>query len=309
MPLDYSKIRGFNYQPGYAGSLAELWISFDPAYWEREVPWALRFDANMLRVWLDWHAYIAIGDRLLDELDTALAILAKHGLRMMPVLFNRWNDNTYPMGMVTDHDLLQSNFAFDKFIPYVDALGKRFGNDERIAIWDLCNEPGAPWHNAEMNLRESAWLSRVADRLRRHTVIPLTIGTMSNDNVRLYAPLVDVISFHPYPGFGEMEKSCKDHLEIAAGYGKPLICTETCKGSLDDQERGTLARENIETLEAYGIGWLAWQLCATRFITGARERTDSNAVRPGEGYMPFVLADGTTRPGHEWLEARASHRI
>ena len=34
----------------------------------------------------------------------------------------------------------------------------------------------------------------------------------------------------------------------------------------------------------------------------AGERTDSNSLHPGQGHMPFILQDGTIRPGHEWLE-------
>jgi hypothetical protein len=303
--VDWAQVKGFNYQPGYARSLAYIWTNFDRAAWEKEVPWALRFGANTLRVWLDWHAYIAVEDRVLDGLEQALDVLDRSGLKMIPVLFNRWNDARYPMGMVGDQDLASAGFEFDKFLPYVDALGGRFGNDRRIALWDLCNEPFSPWYKSmEINLREFAWQACVAARMRRHTVRPLTIGTAIGDNVRLYAPLVDVISFHPYAGLGEMETVCREHLEIAAHYGKPLLCTETCKGSLNDEERGRIARDNIETLEKHGLGWLAWQLCEGEFVTGNRRRTDSNAVRPGEGYHPFVLADGRTRPGHEWLERK-----
>jgi len=99
-----------------------------------------------------------------------------------------------------------------------------------------------------------------------------------------------------------MDKPCRDHLEIAEAFGKPLICTETCCGSFDDQERGALAKDNIETLERHKIGWVAWVLCEGKFISTNRACVDSNAVRPNEGYMPFILKDGKTRPGHEWLE-------
>ncbi len=94
----------------------------------------------------------------------------------MPVLFNRWNDAQYPAGMVTDQDLLQSDFRFAKFDAYVDALGRRFGADPRIGIWDLCNEPQAPRGQGEVPLREAIWLTTVADRLRRHTDTPLTVA-------------------------------------------------------------------------------------------------------------------------------------
>jgi len=268
------------------------------------VPYAKRFGATVLRIWLDWSAYLALGEGMIDHVESALDILGRNGLQMMPVLFNRWVDPRYPAGSISSEDLAHSSYAFDKFWPYVDALVGRLGQDERIVMWDLCNEPQTPRAQPEISLRETLWLAATAERVRKHHPrAPVTIGTMTYDYVVALAPLVDVISFHPYAQSGEeMDKLCRDHLAIAGGCGKSLLCTETCKGSLDDQERGALARACIETLERYEIGWLAWQMVSGRFVTGSRERTDSNAVRPDEGYMPFVLPDGATRPGHEWLE-------
>jgi hypothetical protein len=88
---------------------------------------------------------------------------------------------------------------------------------------------------------------------------------------------------------------CADHLALTARFGKPLICAETCCDSLDDRERGALARDGIETLERRGIGW---RLCEGAFVTGRRGKTGSNAVRPNEGYMPFVLAGRAHASSH-----------
>lgn len=300
--IEYGKIRGFNYQPGYGGTLQYIWTGFDRKVWEREVPWCKRFGANMLRVWLDWQAYLAVGGAFLDSVTQALDVLGKHGLQMMPVLFNRWNDARYPHGGVGDRDLVAGDVS--KFWPYVDALLNRFGSDPRVAIWDVCNEPQAPWNKfGEVNDAETRWLGAVIERMRSATKKPITVGTMSGDNVERFAGLVDVISFHPYTDrIGHMDELCDVHEKIAAKHGKPLICTEACRGSFDDQERGRQARDDVEALERHEIGWLLWHLCESRFVTGNRERTDDNALHPGQGYMPFVLADGTTRPGHEWLE-------
>ncbi len=302
----WSKLRGFNYQPGYSAHLQYTWTHFDLSYWEREVPWALRFGTNCLRIWLDWSAYLAIGDRFLNHVDQALSVLDRHGITAMPVLFNRWTDPRYPAGGIADSDL-RSGGTFDKFFPYLDAIANRFDDDHRIAAWDLCNEPQAPGPSPDIALLEMRWLATVADRIGRQSDIPITIGTMTGENVAIFAPLVDVISFHPYPKQGDqMATLCRQHLELAAAYNRPLICTERCVGSIDDHERGELARECIDTLDRHDIGWLAWQLVSGPFVTGSRERTDNNAVRPGEGYMPFVLPDGTTRPGHEWLVRRGA---
>ena len=298
-----SQIRGFNYQPSYSAHLQFTWTNFDRECWEREVPYALRFGSNTLRVWLDWSAYLCHETKMLDAVESALDILHRNNLKMMPVLFNRWHDPKYPAGGVSSENLLLGPKGSEAFRPYVEAVVNRFGRDERISIWDLCNEPQAPF--CAVAQQETEWLAQVAAWMRAGTEVPLTIGTMSNENVRNYAPLVDIISFHPYPhAIGEMEDICQSHLALAREFGKPLICTETCCGSFDDAERGALARDNIETLERHGIGWQAWQLMSGRFVSGSRERTDSNAVREGEGYMPFVLPDGSTRPHHEWLEQR-----
>ena len=306
--MNWSEMRGFNYQPSYSAQLQYTWTSFDAAVWQREVPWSLRFGANTLRVWLDWSAWLVLGDALLDRVAAALAILDRHGLKTMPVLFNRWVDGNYPAGGISDNDLRASGWGLEKFDAYVDALVARFGADPRIVLWDLCNEPlGAWWNSADILFREHVWLANVADRMRRQSRIPITIGAMSYDFVLQTAALCDVLSFHPYPhAIGEMEKLCVDHLALARRCGKPLICTETCCGSFDDHERGRLAQDNIATLQRHGIGWVAWQLCEGQFISGNRRRVDSNSIRPNEGYMPFVLADGTTRPGHEWLEVAHS---
>ncbi|NLX20146.1 MAG: glycoside hydrolase family 5 protein [Phycisphaerae bacterium] len=303
--MDYGAIRGFNYQPSYSRTLMGIWADFDAEVWRREVGWSLRFGTNMLRIWMDWHVHVELGEKLLDNLGRALDILAENGIKMMPVLFNRWVDAKYPAGGVSDNDLRSAGWDMGKFESYVEAVGRRFGRDQRIAIWDICNEPSNNI-SPDVQFREYVWMAWAADRLRRFTDYPVTIGSMNYDFFLQAAPLCDVISFHPYTrSIGEIDGFCRYHLEMARRYGKPLIATETCCGSFDDQERGRLARDNIETLERHGIGWLAWQLCEGKFVTANRQLTDDNAVRPGEGYMPFILADGTTRPGHHWLERRA----
>jgi hypothetical protein len=300
--IDYSAIRGFNYMPSYSPHLQYTWTNFDRKAWETEIPYALRFGSNMLRIWLDWTAYLVIGSKMFDNIDRSLEIMDRSGLKAMLVLFNRWNDPQYPAGGIFNEDIYYPyELGFKPFYPYIDELMERFGNDRRVAIWDLCNEPIVLKQDDPS--REYFWLSAVNDRVRKKTTIPITIGTMTYDYLRPYAPLVDVISFHPYPHkIGEMEVLCKDHSAIADEFSKPLICTETCCGSLNDKERADLARDNIETLEKYKIGWMAWQLVSGKFVTGSREKTDSNSVRPGEGYMPWIMPDGKTRPYHEWLE-------
>lgn len=139
--------------------------------------------------------------------------------------------------------------------------------------------------------------------VKRYSTIPMTVGSMMYDYVDQLAGLGDVVCFQPYARkIHDMDQHCHHHLAIAKRMGKPLICTETCCGSFNDEERGKLAEDNIRSLERHKIGWIAWHLCEGRFVSATRNRIDSNSVHSDEGYMPFVLADGTTRPGQKWLE-------
>lgn len=306
MSINYSAIRGFNYLPSYASNLQLLWTHYDDAVWDREVGWSKRFGSNMLRLWLDWHAYIAMEDEFFEVLDSALAELAKHNIQAMLVLFNRWHNSRWPMGGVGDRDLIKGAYEFSQFAPYVQGLLQRFGSDERVAIWDLCNEPQAPHLETQINFLEYLWLARVANWVRQDSDIPITIGTEMGDNVRIFAPLVDVISIHPYTRVrGDIEQVCADHVAMAADFGKPLICTETGTGSFDDVERGEHVRLDVETFRRYEIGWLLCHLMEGRFTTASQARADHNALHPGQGLLPFMLKDGRTRPGHEWLEVES----
>lgn len=110
-----------------------------------------------------------------------------------------------------------------------------------------------------------------------------------------------MISFHPYAEYWDegFLQFTDAYIDVANRLEKPLLCTETCQGSLNDQVRGEIVRQTLDALESRSIGWLAWHLCEGKVVTGDRSRPDGNC-RPGEaGYMPFLLADGSIRPHHE----------
>jgi hypothetical protein len=115
--------------------------------------------------------------------------------------------------------------------------------------------------------------------------------------------LCDVMSFHPYPGWwngGELfAESLEPFIELANQLHKPLICTETCQGSLSNETRRQIIEVSLRTLEQHQIGWLAFQLMAGKSVTARWDRRDRNC-RPGdESVMYWVERDGSTRPCHD----------
>lgn len=74
--MDYSKIRGFNYQPSYASTSFESWMFFDPQIWELEFRRGKDYfpGINALRLWLDWAAYIRNPERFVQNFATAVEL-------------------------------------------------------------------------------------------------------------------------------------------------------------------------------------------------------------------------------------------
>ena len=88
------------------------------------------------------------------------------------------------------------------------------------------------------------------------------------------------------------------YIDVANRLEKPLLCTETCQGSLNDQVRGEIVRQTLDALESRSIGWLAWHLCEGKVVTGDRSRRTETAG-PERQDICLLLADGSIRPHHE----------
>jgi hypothetical protein len=82
----------------------------------------------------------------------------------------------------------------------------------------------------------------------------------------------------------------EESFEFAKKLGKPMICTECCWGAMDDDaERARIVRANLQALKQYGIGFFPHAL----WTSGVAD------LHKGGLYMPFILEDGSLRPGHE----------
>jgi hypothetical protein len=143
---DWSKIRGFNYQPSYGSSGFELWQKFDAQVIETEVSRGKRYfpKINTLRCWQSWDSFIRNPRRYSEHFETTLRIADKFGLAVMPVLFNRWHTSSIDYGGIyIDHFLpgasgMQKAKMFDAFL---EAIVGRHQDDPRILVWDRCNKP------------------------------------------------------------------------------------------------------------------------------------------------------------------------
>jgi hypothetical protein len=310
--MDYQKIRGFNYQPSYGTTGLELWLNFDEKIIELELgrgkkhfPWM-----NAIRLWLSWDAFRRNEKQFAINFETALVIADRHGLKVMPVLFNRWHTKSLDYGGIyIDHFLpgsrIQGAGVFDA---YIEKIVGGHANDARIFSWDLCNEPffyaDEKWETPELLKSvaeaELKWLEKLYfDCKKLKAIAPITVGVTTSVFEQV-VQISDILSFHPYynpkwSSLNDFEKMLDAYVERAAKHRKPLIATETCWGSYDDQERAGIICFTLAALNERGIGWLAY-LLQTSGIADAHGLDEGPVSEAGN--LAFILPNGELRPGH-----------
>ncbi len=289
---EYGWLRGFGMVPSWGANIVEAWQLYDGTRFREEVALAKQVHANCIRLWIEFAAWKTNPEKVTANFMDAIAGIAENSMKVMPCLFNHWHDRKL--------DYLGTSAAGDwsPHLEYVKALVKPLISDDRVLIWDLCNEPGA----RESTTPEYKWLAQIAATVRECGVKqPITIGTMSGTNITNFAPLVDVLNGHPYahnkPNLAVLIDSFK---KMSADTGKPFLVNETIPGALDDQVRADVARFYTEMLADAGFGWMGWVIREGKAIATSRELPDGNGIQGG-GYHPFFTKEGRLRGGLEFL--------
>ncbi len=314
--MDYSSIRGFNYQPSWGSSGFEIWRQFDAERMGHELALGKAYfpGMNAIRLWLSHDAWLRNPGRFEAAFETALGIAHFHGLVVMPVLFNRWHDATLDYGGIyIDHFLPRASWVQGKDQPaaFAEAIVGAHAKDPRILAWDLCNEPFSygcpPREIPEIVRAEYEWLSRMHGIAKRcGAQAPITVGIHPGhgaDGIRQVEPISDILSIHPYwtcdsPPHPRdaYERLLDEYVQFAASVRKPLLATETCWGAVEDAKRVEIIRYTLGQLRERGIGWLVYLLHHS-LIADAHRAEFGPLSAPGN--LAFIEADGRLRPGHE----------
>ncbi|MCY3021922.1 MAG: hypothetical protein NTW87_23165 [Planctomycetota bacterium] len=314
--MDYSRIKGFNYQPSWGSTGFEIWRNFDAERLGHELALGKLYfpKMNAIRLWLSHDAWLRNPKRFHADLAAALGLAASHGLSVMPVLFNRWHDATLDYGGIyLDHLLPKASWVQGKDQPaaFAEEVLGAHATDSRVLAWDLCNEPFsygcAPAEIPEVVKAEYAWLEKLYQAAKRLGVAaPITVGIHPGhgmDGIRQVEPISDVLSIHPYwtcdsPSHDKAayEKLLDGYVQFSQSLKKPLLATETCWGATDDAKRVEIIRYTLGQLKKRGIGWLVYLLHHS--LIADAHRPEFGPVGFPE-YLGFIEADGSLRRGHE----------
>jgi hypothetical protein len=284
---------GANYLPASAGNQLDWWAApdFPTGEIDRELGWAADIGFTSLRVYLHDLAWQQDPREFLQRVDTFLDLAARHGLGVLPVIFDscwhpvpRPGPQPAPEPGVHNSTWLQSPGVatltrprdFLALEPYVRAVIGNFREDPRVHGWDLWNEPGN--HNTSnrgpRDLGEAKtwlvtpYLQLVFDwaRAARPTQ-PLTSavwnGTWRRDAdltplERVQLENSDIISFHDYQPLAGL----RARAEALQRLGRPLLCTEYMA-----RTQGSTFAACLPYLQAQGIGAYNWGFVAGRSQT------------------------------------------
>jgi len=306
-------IRGCNYVPRTAVNVTEMWQeeTFDPATIDQELGWAKAAGYNSLRVFTQYLVWRDDPAGLLARLDQFLEIASTHGMRAMLVPFcdcsfsgrepylgpqdapikGIHNSGWVPspgLGRVTDRS------AWPDLKRYTQDLVGRYGQDERVLIWDLYNEPG----NSNMGAK-SLPLVEATFQWARETgpTQPLTVGLWTDFQgamSRRLAELSDIVSFHAYGGPQDVEAKIK----VCRSYDRPLLCTEWLR-----RQAGNTFAAILPLFAQYKIGWYHWGL-----VAGKTQTYMPWGSKPGDP-MPATWQHDVFHPDGQPYDAREIEQV
>jgi hypothetical protein len=264
---DFSWMHGVNYTPSYAATDVETWLKYDPAVIDREFKLAERIGLNCVRVFLQSLVYENSPERFLKNFDDFLAIADRHGLKVMPILFDScfgvspslesrhmWVANPGPDRMSEEH--------FEALDAYARAVVTAHVGDDRVALWDVMNEPSVTVLSLTEEGKAQLWafVAHYCELVRKlDATHAITVGVASSDNSKV-VDLVDVLSCHSYaPTREELRKRFSQTQSQAHEAGKPWIVSECCAPGW-----GSSYEMVFPELRDFGVGYTAWELVIGR---------------------------------------------
>jgi hypothetical protein len=301
-------LRGCDFIPSTAVNQLEMWQdeTFDAATIDRELRWAEEIGMNCMRVYLHHLAWEIDDQGFKDRMNKYLEIAEKHGIKTIFVFFDDCWNPTYQAGKQPDPkpgvhnsgwvrdpgDLLFTNPEIIATLgKYVKDILSTFKDDDRIAIWDMYNEPGnSGYGNKSIPLLEKAfeWGREV------NPSQPLSAGVWNRRLKDLNAFQLshsDVITYHNYSGPAS-HQAMIDTLKIL---NRPLVCTEYMA-----RRNNSLFTNIMPILKAQNIGAINWGLVSGKTNTiYAWDTPIPDGSEPALWFHDIFRKDGTPYKGEE----------
>ena len=279
---------GCNFLPSTAVNDVEMWQaeSFDPATIQRELGWAHGLGFNTVRVFLNYVVWEADADGLKKRFTQFLTIADQQGIRVVPILFDdcfktepHVGKQDPPVPGVHNSQWVRSPGVRRSADPacrpllekYVQDMVGTFGQDRRVVLWDLYNEPA----QGSLPLVEATF--RWAREAKPSQ--PLASCWCA-------VPLSDLVNLHDYGPLDPLKKA----IAHARESGRPVIVTEWMA-----RPQGSRFETHLPFFKDEKIGCWNWGFVAGRtqtcFPWGSKPTP--GATEPPLWFHDILRPDGT----------------
>ena len=258
-------VKGVNYVPRTAVNSVEMWMesTFDPDTIDEELGWAQGLGYTAIRVQLQFAVWKDDPDGFLGRVGRVLELAAKHGLRVVPVLFDdlniageapsvgeqkepipgEYNRRWVPSpskAAVTDRGQWPELEAYVK-----DVMGE-FKRDGRVLYWDLYNTAGngGLWEESLPLMDQTFNWARSVDASQ-----PMAVAAWKEFGSAMAARKLersDLVSFHSFDGVEGLEA----RLMLLARYRRPIICSDWLM-----RQVGSDFENALPLFAAHRVGW------------------------------------------------------
>jgi hypothetical protein len=320
---------GCNFIPSNAINQLEMWqaATFDLETIDRELAWAADLGLNTVRVYLHdllWHQDAAgFKARIRQYLDIA----DRHAIKTMFVLFDDcWHDHpqlgTQPVPRTGYHNsgwltspgthVVKNPTEWSRLEDYVRDIIGTFGNDERVVIWDVYNEPGNHFLTT-LSLPPVQRYAKLIPQLLRYFALPvstapllkaaftwaravqpsqpLTCGlwymreNLASKLNALALDLSDILTFHSYFALDVTIRLATQLQQVE----RALLCTEYLARTV-----GCTFETHLPYFKAHNIGCYNWGLVSGKTQTiYSWEVPDPSGKEPALWYHDILRPDGT----------------
>jgi hypothetical protein len=291
---------GANFLPSTAINQLEMWEAdtFDVRTIDRELGWAEGIGMNVMRVYLHDLAWKADPAGFKRRMSDFLAMASRHHIKILFTLLDDcWNPDAHigrqpePRPGVHNSGWVRSPSKAVHDDPsqwgyleeYTKDVLRTFGDDPRILMWDLYNEPG----NSDYNERSLPLLKRVFEwAWAVRPSQPLTSATWYDNKTLSAFQLAssDIITFHNYNDAASLERELQEKTRL----GRPVICSEYMARSNNSR-----FVTHLPIFKRYGVGAINWGLVSgksnTIFPWGSKE----GSPEPTPWFHDVFRRDGT----------------
>jgi hypothetical protein len=300
---DLGPVKGVNYIPRTAVNSVEMWMekTFDPESIDEELGWAAGIGYNSIRVQLQFAVWQDDPDGFLDRVEKLLEVAAKHGLRVVPVLFDDLDTagappqvGPQPEPIPGEHnsrwvpspgaEAVKDRNRWPELEQYVKGVMEKFSRDRRVLYWDLYNTAGNSglWEDSLPLLDQTFIWARAIDPSQ-----PLAVAAWREFGSAMAARKLERSDLITFQSFDNVE-SVEARLLVLQRNNRPIICSDWLM-----RQAGNSFEKVLPVFATYRVGWFNQGLVSGkthRNIQDARYRIEQN---PDLWQQDVLQKDGT----------------